>query len=573
MQKIVVRQPVPNSNLSSDDLSPLLTRIYQNRGICNNNEINHDLASLPSFEKLSGIKQAVDCLWQVLKEQKKFLILGDYDADGATSTALAVRALQAFGAKQVVYLVPNRFTYGYGLTPEIVQVAAGYKPDLIVTVDNGISSHAGVAVAKQLGIKVVVTDHHIAGASLPEADAIVNPNQPGDQFESKNLAGVGVVFYVMLALRKFLREQNWFAEQNIVEPNMAGLLDLVALGTVADIVKLDHNNRILVAQGLRRIRAGKCCAGIKALLKVAKRNEEQLTANDLGFAVGPRLNAAGRLDDMSLGIACLLADAEAAALQKAFELNNLNNERRVIEADMQQQAWRELSRLQLDKELPLGLCLYDANWHQGVVGILASRVKDRVHRPVIAFAKVDANELKGSARSVSGLHIRDVLDTIAAQNPDLISKFGGHAMAAGLTINLNGYQDFCDAFTKEVGKYLDQDDLAGRIYIDGELTAAELTLESAAMLRNAGPWGQGFPEPMFSGRFNIKDQRLVANKHLKLTLALDGSNQLIDAIAFNVDLDSWPNERCDNLNAVYRLDVNEYRGIKRLQLIVEHLDP
>jgi single-stranded-DNA-specific exonuclease len=572
MQKIIVRKPNEDTSWDVNDLHPLLKRIYLNRGIKSASELEYGIEHLLSYENLCGIDAAIACLWQALEKQQHILIIGDYDADGATSTALAVKALKALGYQRVSYLVPNRFKYGYGLTPEIAITAARSNPDLIITVDNGISSCNGVAMAKQLGSKILITDHHLPSENLPEADAIVNPNQYGDQFASKNLAGVGVIFYVMLALRKFLRDQEWFTTQGIPEPNMASFLDLVALGTVADIVNLDKNNRILIQQGLCRIRSGKCCAGIKALLEVAKRNHKRTTASDLGYVLGPRLNAAGRMDDMALGIECLLADDRNTALEIAKQLNTLNDERRAIEVDMQQQAARELNNLQLDKELPTGLCLYDANWHQGVIGILASRIKDRLHRPVIAFAKIDDNEIKGSARSIFGLHIRDVLDAIAAQNPELITKFGGHAMAAGLSLQLDKYNEFCAAFDQEVSKHLSSENLHKQIYVDGELTEEELCLDTAKLLRDAGPWGQGFPEPVFVDTFNIAQQYLVGNKHLKLMLNLPNNSQTIEAIAFNIDTEKWPNYQCNKIRTAYRLDVNAYRSVSNLQLIIEYLE-
>lgn len=571
MQKIIVRKPVEDVSWDVNNLHPLLKRIYLNRGIKSSAEFEYDVEHLLSYENLSGMNAAITCVWQAIEKQQHILIIGDYDADGATSTALAIKALKAFGHQRVSYLVPNRFKYGYGLTPEIAITAARKNPDLIITVDNGISSCKGVEMAKQLGSKVLITDHHLPSENLPEADAIVNPNQYGDQFASKNLAGVGVIFYVMLALRKFLRDQQWFTTCGIPEPNMASFLDLVALGTVADIVNLDKNNRILVQQGLCRIRAGKCCAGIKALLQIAKRNYKRTIASDLGYVLGPRLNAAGRLDDMSLGIECLLTDDKNKALETAKQLNTLNEERRAIEVNMQQQATRELNNLQLDKELPTGLCLYDANWHQGVIGILASRIKDRLHRPVIAFAKIDDNEIKGSARSVFGVHIRDVLDAIAAQNPELITKFGGHAMAAGLSLQLDKYNDFRAVFDQEVSKHLSPESLHKQIYVDGELTKQELCLDTAKLLRDAGPWGQGFPEPAFVGTFNIVQQYLVGNKHLKLMLSLPNNGQMVEAIAFNVDTEKWPNYQCNSIHTAYRLDVNEYRSAC-LQLIIEYLE-
>jgi single-stranded-DNA-specific exonuclease len=571
MKKIIVHRATPDIHPELAHLHPLLARVYAARGVAALKDVEHGLEHLLPYAALLGIEQAVELLDQALSQQQHIMVIGDFDADGATSTAVAVAALKMFGANKVSFLVPNRFEYGYGLTPEIVVVAAQQKPDLIITVDNGISSHAGVIKAKELGIKVLITDHHLAAQELPSADAIVNPNQPGDKFPSKNLAGVGVIFYVLLALRSHLRAKDWFIKQNISEPNMAQLLDLVALGTVADVVPLDHNNRILVQQGLARIRAGKARAGIKALLQIAGRSSENLTANDLAFAVAPRLNAAGRLEDMSLGIACLLTEDNNQAHDMAVQLDALNRERQGIEEAMQRQAQDALKQLRLDKELPLGLCLYDENWHQGVVGIVASRIKDQTHRPVIAFAKVNEHELKGSVRSVAGVHIRDVLADINTYYPELITKFGGHAMAAGLTLPLKNYATFCQAFAAEVSKHFNEEMLKGKINSDGELAAEYFNFEVANLLRYAGPWGQGFPEPIFNGEFSILEQRIVGQRHLKMVLGMN-DNQQVNAIAFNVDLKNWPNQRCEKVHIAYRMDVNEYKGRKDLQLIVEDLE-
>jgi len=480
------------------------------------------------------------------------------------------------GAKQVSYLVPNRFEYGYGLTPEIVELAKQQQPDLIVTVDNGISSIDGVSAAKVADIDVLVTDHHLPGAALPAADAIVNPNQPGDEFPSKNLAGVGVIFYVMLALRTYLRENGWFEQQQILEPNLATLLDIVSLGTVADVVPLDHNNRILVSQGLARIRKGVCCPGINALLNVGKRNPHNIVASDLGFAVGPRLNAAGRLEDMSLGIECLLADDPDAAMLLAQRLDELNRERREIEGEMQAQALDCLANIKLgikDEDASVGLCLFDETWHQGVVGIVASRIKDRYHRPVIAFALANADvesdgaEIKGSARSIKGVHMRDLLDTIAARHPGLLSKFGGHAMAAGMTLKASDLKAFEVAFNEELRRCVDDEILQDVIHSDGELESDEFSLELAEALRAGGPWGQAFPEPIFDGAFDVVQQRIVGEKHLKLVLQPVGSRNTIDAIAFN-----HSEMTGDQLHAAYRLDVNEYLGRRTVQLMIEHIE-
>lgn len=572
MQKKIIRRKINDSELLSHSLHPLLQRIYHARGITTSAELEQSMDQLIPFQGLLGIDKAVRCLANALAKQQRFLVVGDFDADGATSSAVAVRALRSFGAKQVDFLVPNRFSFGYGLTPELVQVAAtDFKPDIIVTVDNGIANNAGVAAAKELGIQVVITDHHLAGDSLPVADAIVNPNQPDDTFPSKCIAGVGVIFYVMLALRRYLLEQGWFQQHNLPEPNMAKLLDLVALGTVADVVALDHNNRIMVRQGLRRIRSGYCVPGITALLEIAARNQARIVASDLGFAVAPRLNAAGRLEDMSLGIDCLLTDDLSLAREMASRLDQLNSERRVIEQDMQEQALIALKTLQPEQTKILsGICLFDEQWHQGVIGILASRIKERMHRPVIAFAVANEYELKGSARSIPGVHIRDVLADIATQYPDLIGKFGGHAMAAGLTLPRAAFQRFSHVFNEIVSAKLNDDILNNALLSDGELVSQELTLEVAEVLREAGPWGQAFPEPLFDGVFEVLEQRLVGGRHLKMTLAKE--EETLGAIAFNIDINSWPNYRCSYVNIAYRMDVNEFRGKRTVQLIVEHLE-
>lgn len=569
-QKIIKRR-TENSSTINHELHPLLQRIYASRGIASVAELERGLERLLPYHDLLGMEQALELLAIAVMTQQKILIVGDFDADGATSSAVAIRALKSFGADSVEYLVPNRFAFGYGLTPELVEVATKeFHPDVIVTVDNGIANHAGVSAAKAAGIKVIITDHHLPADTLPLADAIVNPNQPGDLFASKNMAGVGVIFYVMLALRRYLSEKNWFQQRNIPEPNMSRLLDLVALGTVADVVALDQNNRILVYQGLRRIRAGHCIPGITALLEISGKNQARLMAADLGFAVAPRLNAAGRLDDMALGIECLLTDDLSAAREMAKILTDLNDERRIIESEMQEQALHALKKIQPESKPSHGICLFDADWHQGVIGILAGRIKERLHRPVIAFALANQTELKGSARSIPGLHIRDVLADIAIKYPDLIGKFGGHAMAAGLTLARASFEKFSQAFNEIVSNKLNQVDLQNTVLSDGELASTELSLEVAEVLREAGPWGQAFPEPIFDGVFSILEQRLVGSRHLKMTLGKE--NQTIDAIAFNVDLNQWPNYRCENIKIAYRVDINEYRGKRSVQLIVEHME-
>lgn len=552
-------------------MHPLLARVYSGRGIQTPEELELGLAQLLPPSLLLNAGRAAQMLADALAQQSSILIVGDYDADGATSTTLALVALRSFGADHVSYLVPNRFEYGYGLTPEIVDLAVAQgKPDLIITVDNGISSIDGIAAASQEGIQTLITDHHLAGHELPAADVIVNPNQPGCDFPSKNLAGVGVIFYIMLALRAELRTRDWFADRE--EPNLGRLTDLVALGTVADVVPLDRNNRILVAAGLQRIRSGKARPGILALLEVASRPLHAVVASDLGFAVGPRINAAGRLDDISVGIECLLQTEQAEARGLAAELHQINVDRRLIEQGMQDQAVKLLDQLPLEEEgLPVAMTLYRGDWHQGVIGILASRIKDRLHRPTIVFADGDNGEIKGSARSINGIHIRDILDAVATRHPGMILKFGGHAMAAGLTLRSDAYEAFAAAFVAEVERHAEDVHLQAVVESDGELAAEDFVLGLASELRFAGPWGQHFPEPLFDGHFDIVHQRLVGEKHLKLVLSPPGSTQLIDAIAFNVDLDTWPNESISQVELAYRLDVNEYRGKRNVQLMVDYL--
>ncbi|MFT3930264.1 MAG: single-stranded-DNA-specific exonuclease RecJ [Spongiibacteraceae bacterium] len=558
-------------------ISSVLADIYAARGIFDGEQLTHELNRLKTPDQFKGLVDAARLIADSIEQQQSILIIGDFDADGATSTALAVLALRAMGALHVDFLVPNRFEYGYGLTPEIVAVAAQKNPDLIITVDNGISSCEGVAAANALDIRVLVTDHHLPGRDIPAAACIVNPNQPGCGFPSKNLAGVGVIFYVLSALRTELRNRGWFARQNIADPNLADFLDLVALGTVADVVALDQNNRVLVAQGLRRIRAGRCRPGIKAILEVAKRSPDRIVASDLGFAVGPRLNAAGRLDDMTLGIQCLLTDDPYLAREIARQLDELNHDRRAIEATMQREAMSALESLHFSdaNALPWGVSLYRSEWHQGVIGILASRIKDRYHRPTIAFADADDGvTIKGSARSISGLHIRDALDTVAAKNPGLLDKFGGHAMAAGLSLSREKFKIFESAFDAVVREQLTEDDLTAVLLSDGELAPESFSLDIAQALRDGGPWGQHFPEPLFDGEFLLLQQRLVGERHLKMVLAHPNSpQQIIDAICFGIDTRQWPNPEVKQIRAAYRLDINEWRGQQSVQLLVEYLEP
>ncbi|MDG1179927.1 MAG: single-stranded-DNA-specific exonuclease RecJ [Gammaproteobacteria bacterium] len=567
----------PGDLVLPESLPPLVRRIYSQRPLAALTELELTLSQLIPPARLKGIDAAVDLLEAALKEGERLLIVADFDADGATSCALALTALRAFGCAHVDYIVPNRFEYGYGLTPEIVELAKGKNPDLIITVDNGISSIEGIESARVAGIKTLVTDHHLPGRELPAADAIVNPNQPECEFPSKSIAGVGVIFYVMLALRSRLRDNGWFTSKGIPEPNLAEQLDLVALGTVADVVALDHNNRILVSEGIKRIRAGRARPGILSLLILAKRNFSTLAASDLGFAVGPRLNAAGRLDDMSTGIECLLTQSEHEAHEYALELDGMNKDRRDIEAGMREQAFALVDQLAFDADdLPAGLSLFDERWHQGVVGIVASRIKERCHRPVIAFALADADdpesELKGSARSIPGFHIRDALDAVAAANPGLVTKFGGHAMAAGLSLSRANFDAFAQAFAAEATRVLSPELLQATIVSDGELSAEELTLGCAADLAAAGPWGQAFPEPTFHGRFKLQQQRRLGENHLKMVLSpLGDDGFLVDAIAFGVSEADWPASSATEIELAYRLNINEFRGARTLQLMVEHL--
>jgi single-stranded-DNA-specific exonuclease len=566
---LIERREPHHADALPDNLPPLLRRIYRNRGVTTAEELDLALAGLLGTERLGGLAAAIDLLVEALERQQRILIVGDFDADGATSTALAIRALRAMGAGDLQFLVPNRFDFGYGLTPALVEVAAGYDPWLVITVDNGISSLDGVAAAREKGMRVLVTDHHLPPEQLPRADAIVNPNLQGDQFPSKHLAGVGVIFYVMAALRARLRETDWFGRRHIDEPNLAEYLDLVALGTVADVVPLDRNNRILVQNGLQRIRSGRCCAGVRALLEAARRNLPVVTAMDLGFFAGPRLNAAGRLEDMSLGIACLLTDDEREARELAAELDALNRQRREIESDMKQQALGMLDSLQLSQEsIPAGICLYEPEWHQGVVGIVASRVREEYHRPVIVFAAEDETMLKGSGRSIPGVHIRDLLEHVSTQNPGMIRKFGGHAMAAGLSLPLAQLDAFRKEFDRFVRMQVDEEQLRGQILTDGGLSEAELSLRHALLLREAGPWGQAFPEPLFDDHFLVVSQRVVGDNHLKLVVSPERNPGMrLDAIAFN-QADRHNLGKGQIIHAAYRLDINDYMGTQRLQLIV-----
>ncbi|MGX8939707.1 single-stranded-DNA-specific exonuclease RecJ [Symbiopectobacterium sp. Eva_TO] len=574
LKTILRRRPLAEGSELPATLPPLLRRLYAQRGVTGGQELDRSLRGLLDYRLLDGIDDAVVFLQQALAEQRRIVVVGDFDADGATSTALTVLALRSMGGSQVTYLVPNRFEDGYGLSPEVVVQAEKLGAELILTVDNGISSHAGVDDAHQRGIQVLVTDHHLPGETLPAADAIINPNLRDCPFPSKSLAGVGVAFYLMMALFVRLRDSGWFSQKGLAEPKLAELLDLVALGTVADVVPLDANNRILVSQGLNRIRAGKCRPGIRALLEIANRDASQLVASDLGFAIGPRLNAAGRLDDMSIGVALLLCDDIVEARMQASELDALNLARREIEQEMQAEAIQLCEKLEHGLEqLPLGLAMYHPEWHQGVVGILASRLKERFHRPVIAFAPAGEGVLKGSGRSIPGLHLRDALERLDTRYPGLMVKFGGHAMAAGLSLEEHQFDTFRERFGELVGEWLDESHLEGVIWSDGELIQTELNLVTAEMLRDAGPWGQAFPEPTFDGRFRILQQKLLKERHLKLMVEPVNGGPLLDGIAFNVDTRCWPNSSIREAELAYRLEVNEFRGKRSVQLLIQHLWP
>ncbi|WP_456296216.1 single-stranded-DNA-specific exonuclease RecJ [Vibrio sp. AK197] len=574
----IQQRPEVDLSLLPDSIPALLRKIYIRRGITQAEQLNTAAKALKSYQMLDGIEQAVEILFAAIQNHKRIIVVGDFDADGATSSALSVLALRMLGCHNVDYLVPNRFEDGYGLSPEVVDQALELGVEVIMTVDNGVSSIEGVRYAKQNGLQVVVTDHHLPGHELPIADAIVNPNLETCSFPSKALAGVGVAFYLMMALCVHMRKVGWFQTQGMAEPKLMELIDLVALGTVADVVPLDDNNRILVHQGLQRIRAGKARPGIQALIEVAKRDARRLIATDFGFALGPRINAAGRLDDMSFGVELLMCNNIHAARRMASELDGLNQTRKEIEAGMKQEAMAFCERLQFgeNSQLPHGLVLFQRDWHQGVIGILASRIKEQFHRPVIAFADGGEGTVKGSCRSIPGLHMRDTLDKIDTQNPGLILKFGGHAMAAGLTIKEDDFERFARLFDEMVKQDLDEAALKGVVLSDGELTPEEFSMYTAEMLRAAGPWGQAFPEPIFDGEFKVLHQKLVGEKHLKMMLEPlyrgHPTNLTIDGIAFNVDLRRWPDASVKTVRLAYKLDINEFRGNQSLQIMIEHIE-
>lgn len=576
MTRRVLRRDTATSMLpaAAANLHPAVRRVYAARGVRNDEQLDLGLDRLLPVGTLGGVDAAAELLADCHRRGRRVLVIGDFDADGATSTALMLRQMRRLGYSDPAYLVPDRFRYGYGLTPGIVEVAATMRPDLIVTVDNGISSLDGVEAANRAGIQVLVTDHHLPGAQLPAAAAIVNPNLPGERFASKALAGVGVAFYVMAALTRLLRERGAVPAADGV--NTADLLDLVALGTVADVVPLDPNNRILVSQGLRRIRAGRCVPGLRALLESAGRSLDAIVAQDLGFAAGPRLNAAGRLEDMSLGIECLLTASTTEAAALAARLGGLNADRREIEARMQAEALAQVDAIvaSLEGAMPAGLALHDPGWHQGVIGLVASRVRERVHRPVVAFAPGDPGWVKGSARSVPGVHVRDVLDAVATRNPGLLEKFGGHAMAAGMTLREERLEEFRGAFADEVARCIDPDLLTGDLHTDGPLLPGEHGVDTALALREAGPWGASFPEPTFDGRYGVVSARVVGERHLKLRLRAD-SGELVDAIAFRYldDAAAAPVHADGAVELVFRPDLDTWGGSRRMQLVAEWLRP
>ena len=558
----IIARPMPNPDAVAalGGIDPLHARLFAMRGLTDPGELDYGLSRLTPVGSLDNIDEAARLV--IAHRNDRIIVVGDFDVDGATSTALMLRCLREFGFADVDYLVPNRFEYGYGLSPEIVRVAAEQKPALLITVDNGISSNAGVAEAQRLGIPVLVTDHHLPGEELPDAAVIVNPNLPGSEFPSKCLAGVGVAFYLMARVGRMLQEQGIEGAAKVP----ARYLDLVALGTVADVVPLDHNNRILVQQGLLRIRAGKAVAGITALLQQSGRQPARCVSTDLGFAVGPRINASGRLEDISVGIECLLTDDAGIATEHAHVLDRINSERRDIEATMREQAFAYVDKLG-SQRWPACVCVYDAEWHQGVVGLIAARVRERCHRPVIAFARENDEFLKGSARSIQGVHIRDLLEAVHAVRPELIVKFGGHAMAAGLTLAASHLEEFKRVVAEQMGRLYPDADFSGAIVTDGTLPGDAINLRFARSLRDAGPWGSGFPEPMWSGDFAVVEQRVVGENHLKLRVRPAGGGSTVDAIAFN---QAGPAYR-GNVQMAFRLDVNEWRGVENPQLVVEQI--
>ena len=568
----ICRRLLPDRAISlSMAPSPLLKRLYITRGITRDEQLCYSLKQLYHYDRMRGVDQAASLLSQAIVKKKRIVIIGDFDVDGATSTALAIKVLKSFHAHDPMYLIPNRFHFGYGLSPEIVAVAKQKHPDLLMTVDNGISSIEGVKEAKNAGIQVIITDHHLPNAQLPEANVIVNPNQLYCTFPSKHIAGVGVIFYVMCAVRAALEQQGWFDQRP--KPNMSHFLDFVALGTIADLVPLDQNNRILVHHGLQRIRTHSTCIGIQALIEVARCQTQQLSTNDIAFFLAPRLNAAGRLEDMSYGVELLLATTLMHAQKLAYYLDQLNKERRHLEHRLYEEAVEQLHDISKKQHqvLPHGTCLYQKNWHQGIIGLLASRIKEKTSRPAIVFAPGDNGVLKGSGRSISGFHMKDALGAVAERHPGLVLAYGGHAMAAGLTIEAQNFEKFKYAFMCITQEKLTEEQCVATLTTDGALMDHEFTLKTAEELRCGGPWGQAFPEPLFDGIFNVVAQTLLKNKHLKLLLRQIEGNQEVDAILFNADTTKWPNHHIHTVHAVYQLNINAFRGQRHLQIIVRHL--
>ncbi len=576
MIKPIIKQrqlPLKSTDFSQD-IPSLLQRIYALRGIHSQQELDYTTRHLANYDLLAGMDNAVTILSQAIKDNQRIIVVGDFDTDGATSTALIIRALRQMGCVSVDYIIPDRFEDGYGLSVAVVKKALLQKAEVIITVDNGISAVDAVDYAKQHNLTVIITDHHLAPDVLPNADAIIDPNLPYCNFPSKHLAGVGVTFYFMLALRAKLRQQNWFSENNIPEYNLAQLLDLVALGTVADVVKLDRNNRILVHQGVNRIRSSACCAGIRALFDVAKKDPKTLSSIDLTFYIAPRLNAAGRMDNMSIGVELLLCDDYQAALTMAADLDTLNCERKIIEQTMHQEALGFIDKIEQDNQtLPKGMVVYHPMWHQGIIGILSSRLKEKYYRPVISFASAENGLLKGSGRSVKGIHLRDILDAINQQYPSLIVCFGGHAMAVGLTIHEKDLAQFTRCFESIIAEQINDDILSAVIETDGEIESQFMTYDVAKKLKESGPWGEGFPEPLFDGEFTVHQQRLFAEKHLRLVLQPQKGGALIEAIAFNVEKRQWPDQSVKKVKLVYTLEVDDFRGNQGAKLLIRHLWP
>ncbi|SCC27290.1 single-stranded-DNA-specific exonuclease [Gilliamella bombicola] len=572
--KLIHRRLVEVYPEFTNDIPLLLQRIYALRGITSMQELDYSTRNLCNYNKLEGIEKAVEILYSAMKNNEHIMIVGDFDTDGATSTALTVRALKNMGCQFVDYIIPDRFDDGYGLSISVVKKAILQKAQLIITVDNGISATEAVDFAKQSNLSVIITDHHLCPEQLPNADAIINPNLPNCSFPSKHLAGVGVAFYFMLALRAKLRQENWFADKNLTEYNVANLLDLVALGTIADVVKLDHNNRILVHQGINRIRSGYCSEGIKALLHIAKKDQASLTSTDLAFYIAPRLNAAGRMDNMALGVQLLLCDNYDSAINKAADLDNLNNDRKLIEQTMHEEALSFIEEVEKQNtSIPNLLVFYHPEWHQGIIGILSSRLKDKYYRPVISFASTQDGFLKGSGRSIKGLHLRDLIDELNQQHPDLITSFGGHAMAVGLTIREEDLERFKISIEALLDTRLKPDLLKQVIETDGEIDSQDFTYAIAKQVKESGPWGEGFCTPIFDGEFIIHQQRLLADKHLKLVLEPQNGGPLIEGICFNVNRQQWPDQSIKNVKIIYHLDVDEFRGNQALNLVIKHLWP